>query len=169
MMGIRQILNQHPRTIMVTVTVLLLLLIGLRLYSQRTAQPVPATLSYFSTDDGKTFFADDINLVAPFQREGHEVDAAHVYECNGRRFVGYIERAVSPEASAYIESARREMIATAATQPDWKPDGEIVEKINQRLEIKKPGDPKWVNSLGPGATDVMTVTCPDGVAVPVGP
>ncbi len=168
-MGLRQILNRYPAATGIAAVVLVVLLIGVRLISSRKISATPPTLSYFSADDGKTFFADDINQVAPFQRDGHEVDAACVFECNGKRFVGYLERAVSPEAAAYIRDARHDMLATATTQPQWIPDSDVVNKITRKLEIKKPGDSRWVKELSSEAPGVMTVSCADGTAVQVGP
>ena len=133
-------------------------------------RPPAPTLDYFSADDGKTFFADDNTLVAPFERNGQEVDAARVFSCGGNRFVGYLERAVSPDAKQFVEHARRRLFAEAAARPGGGPDGDVVNQIMQRLEIKKPGATRWVKELSPQAGTILNVTCPNGwPAAQVGP
>jgi hypothetical protein len=158
--GIREKLNDNPRIAtgaMVLVILLAVGFIGLQLWGDRP--PPPPKKAYFTIDDGKTWFVDDINKVAPFEHEGQQAVRCQVFTCNdGEPFVAYLER-YSAEAKKKLEEAR-EKGAEAA------PDPALWETMAMGgVEVKKPGDAKapWVKQMDyQKAAEIMQAKCPDG-------
>lgn len=162
-MGIRESINRHQKLAVGAVAIVVLVAVGVSAFQQRTPTVSPPTYAYFTDDDGKTFFKDDATLVAPFDREGKEVVAAQVFQCkDGEPFVGYLERAASPQAKAAIEQAKQEMIEKASKMAVPMPDSELTEQITQNLEVKRPGDAKWLPAPSSEAGPVFDVKGPDG-------
>lgn len=114
--------------------------------------------AYFSTDDGKTYFTDSATKLPPFDRDGKPAYRAHVFECGGKRVVGYLSR-YRPEAIAALEEA-------AAARGTGKPPrnaAALAAVGTYGLEIKRPGAPAWANQADPrAATMIRVFRCPDG-------
>jgi hypothetical protein len=151
-MGVRQWLNERPAIGMSVIGVLVLIAIGAIIAEwMGTRQKFPSGPPdyYFTVDDGKTYFAASSNNFPPFDYNGQTAVGAYVYECNGKRFVGYLER--------YTPEARALMVAGKET-PDTLRFGR---------ELKRPGDTVWVKS-GDLATEtrITTVSSPDGQGTP---
>ncbi len=94
------------------------LIFGRGLMDQSRGPQIP-TQAYYSVDDGQTFFADDINLVPPFEKDGKMAVRAHVFTCDGGKtpFVAYLER-YTPEAKGKIE-AMKEGADPAGMEEVW--------------------------------------------------
>src|SRR4051812_12636877 len=103
-MAIRELINEHSRVVIgVVVTVVLCLLVGITMQMKSAPAATMLKQAYFSDDDGQSFFIDQASQVAPFDHNGKEAVAAHVYSIpHGKPFVGYLERATSPEARTVI-------------------------------------------------------------------
>lgn len=112
--------------------------------------------AYFSSDDGKTWFEDDIKIKPPYQVGGKETVRAYVYECDGKAFVGYLER-FSPEMKAASEEF--EAAAKAGKVPDF---GKLGALRNTGTQVKRPGESTWVAQGSPQGTELMKVKCPSG-------
>ena len=152
-MGVRQWLNERPSIAMALMGTLALIAIGAivaQVMGSRKRFPSGPPDYYFTVDDGKTYFAASSNNYPPFDYNGQEAVEAYVYECNGKRFVGYLER--------YTPEARALMVAGKGT-PDTLRFGR---------ELKHPGDKQWVKS-GDMATEsrITTIASPDGQGTPV--
>ena len=120
------------------------------------AQPTARTTKVFYTvDDGKTFFADEGDKLAPFDNDGKEAVRAHVYSCdNGKtRFVGYLER---------LTPGLRQRLG-AANLPEQRSRIEAAEASGH--EIKKPLEAGWTSMTEPKAQSIREVKCPDGATV----
>jgi hypothetical protein len=102
--------------------------------------------SFFTVDDGKTFFAASSDNIPPFDYKGRQAVHAYVFECNGKRFVGYLER-YTPEAHNAILAGKR--------TPQ-------IERFGR--ELKRPGDAKWVKSgdINVEARITQNIRPPDG-------
>jgi hypothetical protein len=101
--------------------------------------------SYFTTDDGKTFFAASGTNVPPFDYKGRTAVHAYVFESGGKRFVGYVERFTPEGHKAMVENR-----ASPAT-------------LMYGRELKKPGSTTWVKSGDLAAMAKVTdVHSPDG-------
>ncbi len=78
-------------------------------------------------DDGKTFFAASSDNIPPFDYDGQQAVLADVFQCDGKKFVGYMER--------FTPKYHDEVVAHGLT-PDAMRFGR---------ELKKPGDAKWIH------------------------
>ena len=156
-MGLRETLNKNPIiTTSVTGGIILICLIVV-LYSAFGGGPssVDAVAQgYYSTDDGKTFFPENLSNVPPFDHEGQPAVRAYVYRCgnDGTPFVGYLER-YSPGVHDKVVAAKSSGDMNA---------GMDSESLKGR-EVKRPGDANWLNVMTPKASElVANVKCPDG-------
>jgi hypothetical protein len=150
--GIRQRMNENPRLTAGMIGVLVLICVAVVVLEVRAGRHTIATHmpdSYFTVDDGQTFFVASGDNVPPFEYHGQTAVHAYLFQCNGKRFVGYLER--------YTPAAHKQMVEgkdTPATQ------------IYGR-ELKRPGDRDWVKSGDLKAAGKVTdVQCPDGSGTP---
>jgi hypothetical protein len=163
-MGLRETLNKKPGLASAIGAGLLVLGIVFLAY-QFTAGGAGGSSdeAYFTTDDGRTYFADDATKVAPFDHDGKQAVRAYVFECEGGKpFVNHLERHTA-EGKKMIESLAEAQ--RAGKQPPRAPAGA---GTMWGLEIKKPGDKDWIPAgnlakSGP----MMQPKCPDGKGEPV--
>lgn len=151
-MGVREWMNQHRGATLAGVIALVLVAIGaiaMQVMAQRKSFPSGLPDSYFSVDDGKTFFAASDGNVPPFDYKGKPAVRAYVFECDGNRFVGYLER--------YLPEVRTAVVAGKRT----------IAGDRFGRELKRPGDLTWTKSGGSEETKVCDVKCPNGSGTPV--
>lgn len=153
-MDIRERFNRNP-AVTGGAALALIILAGLVIIWQiRSTAPRNEDQAYFTLDDGKTWFIDDITKVPPFEKNGKMAVKAYLYKCKGvdQPFVGYVERFADP-----VMKQLQELQERTRNAPDQ------AEKIKQflrgasinGLEYKKPGDQTWTR--GP-----IQVLCPNG-------
>jgi hypothetical protein len=105
---------------------------------------------FYTADDGKTYFPDDADKIPGFDHGGKPAYRAQVYQCGtSAPFVGYMQR---------IEEGARKSAEDARAQGKRAVEVEAI--MADKIEVKKPGDARWVPA-GKGER-VMLVTCPDG-------
>jgi hypothetical protein len=157
--GIRQTINENPAIGAGIGIGIVVIAIGIIVWqfmgSSRTqvlTGPVTGDQAYYSDDDGKTFFADDMKKLTPFPHAGKEAVRAQVYRCSkGDPFVGYLER--------HTELAKQQkgMAMEMGNRPSFTE--------HAVFEVKKPGKNPWVpvdTKNFNQALQVMGVPCPDG-------
>ncbi len=157
-MGIRETLNKNPAITTGATAGIILLAIGFIIWQiMGGGTPGMATEAYFTTDDGKTWFEDDINKIPPFDKDGKPAYKVYVYECPGSDpFVSHMER--------YTPAAKKAMEAAMASNDPNNPM--VMEDVQMTgLEVKKPGtgEKGWVrqgNAVAAGR--IMELKCPDG-------
>lgn len=160
-MQIRQFLNRNPAIAIVAV----LIVIGICawvIWSQTAGSNVVATPTegYFTTDDGKTWFTDEVAKLPPFDKDGKQAVRVYLYKCgNGEPQVAYLER-YTQKGKEVVERYRAEQKANPTVPP--KSLGEFAALGQGSMEVKKPGDDKWVNKREGGAVAMMQYSCPDG-------
>jgi hypothetical protein len=112
--------------------------------------------SWYTTDDGKTWFADDKRRIPPFDHGGKPAVRCWVYTCdNGKTsFAGYLER-FQPAAKKKLDALTSKTAGAAAAAP-----GEIEQLLTSGLEVKKPGGESWVLSASPSAIPIREPRCP---------
>ena len=126
-----------------------------RVRSQDQLRPQrPPTKDWYTIDDGQTWFKDSNRKVPPFDHGGKEAVFAMVYECHGKKFVGYLKR-YKPEAKRKLEEYR-------AAEDAGKPtDGINIMGTDWQLEFKRPGEKTWQSGLESRA-QITDVKCPHG-------
>jgi hypothetical protein len=120
--------------------------------------PHPAgDVVFFSHDDGQSYFVEAADRTSGFDYEGLPAYRAHVFRAgNHEPFVGYLERSTAPAPAASTGSS-----AAASPRGDPVP-------LNL-LEIKKPGEPRWVKRSDPAASRVLRIVAPEGQDGPLEP
>lgn len=90
--------------------------------------------AFYSDDDGKTWFIDDIGRIPPFDHNGKTAVRAVVF-CSGagKQFVAYLEK--------FSDAQQTEIEAGIAAHPEEKSYW-----LNSRMLVKRPGDSAWLYS-----------------------
>lgn len=155
-MGIRETLNNNPAITTGATLLIIVFAIAFIIYSSTGGgTPKPPTKAYFTVDDGKTWFPDDITLIPPFDKDGKQAVRAHIFSCKGgdEPFVAYLERH-TPEAKATLEKYR-------ANPDQAPPDGMLI--ADTGTEVKKPGVGNWVSMANyQKYAEITNINCPDG-------
>jgi hypothetical protein len=106
--------------------------------------------SFFTADDGKTWFAEDASKLTPFDHDGKEAVRAHVFVSGGKKWVAYLERC-TPEGRKAMEAVEKNPGATAQMR------GVAM------MEVKRPGETTWSRPTeGKKYADIVTVADPNG-------
>jgi hypothetical protein len=162
-MGIREKMNQNPGvTTGVTVGVIVIALIFIVWQLWPSSGPRIPTKAFYTVDDGKTYFPDDIKKVPPFDHEGKQAVRAYVFKCGSTKFVAYLEM-YTPDAKAKLEKARAE--AASAKNPQGMPPDMMMmpDMMQAGVLVKKPGQGNWVSQADfQKSQSIMQVKCPDG-------
>jgi len=167
--NLRQSLNQNPKLAVVLAAggILIALLAavwalwpGNGLASANTGQPGQV---FFSSDDGKTFFADDPSKIPPFEKDGKQVYRAYVFRgADGKPFVSCLAR--------YTPQVKQQLQAIYARPPEQRNPMVIAQLELDCLEVKAPGQSEWLSRSDPRAADLTMPRLPDGsYAQPVVP
>jgi len=148
MIGAREWMNNHPKVaigIGAGVVVLAISLIVGQVLASRHRYPSGPPTDYFTVDDGKTYFAAGEDNIPPFDYGGQQAVRAHVFQCSGKTFVGYLERFTPKFHDAVVANG----ITPGA--------------LRYGREIKKPGEAQWhaVTDV-PTEVKLTTVQCPNG-------
>lgn len=158
-MGIRETLNKNPSITTGATAAIIVIAIGFIIWQLGGGSSSGiATEAYYSNDDGKSYFADDISKIAPFDKDGKPAYRAYVYQCpGGEPFVSHLER-YTPEGKKAMEAA------LTNSDPNYPM---LMEDVQMNaIEVRKPGqgDPVkgWIRQSSPIAQKVMELKCPDG-------
>jgi hypothetical protein len=170
-MNLRDSLSGKPIRAIAVAVVLLLAGLAIIASQLRSANaPVSRSEAFFTIDDGKTWFADDVAKLPPFNKDGKQAVRAYVFRsAKGTVFVNHLER-FKPEARQAIEQASKPDPKQTTGPP--KHLSAIQSAYTGGREVKRPGDEKWIGTGNfRDAGQVMTVKCPDGStdALPVEP
>ena len=154
-MGLRETINKNPtQTAAVTAGIIVLALVFILWQACGGGGGGPGK-SYYSVDDGKTWFEETSDKIPPFKHEGKDAVRAHVFTCDGgkTKFVGYLEM-YTPQDKKLMEDAMAGKAPPAAYAG-----------YSGQAMVKRPGLPQWI-ALMPGTTEfyskTVQVTCPDG-------
>jgi hypothetical protein len=158
-MGLRESLNQQNPKIVLGVTAGVIVIVAVLFFEMRSGVSAGGgsgpTKAFFSSDDGKTWFADDAAKLPPFETGGKETLRAYVYRCgDGREFVAFLER-FTPQGKAQREAARGAGGGGTGGPPP------LLDQ-SSGMEVKAPGSTTWVRESDPRAEGVMSPKCLNG-------
>ena len=155
-MTLRETINRNPKQASIIAASLIGVALLFIIWYNCTGTAAGSGKSYYSIDDGQTFFEDDSKKIPPFKHEGKDAVRAHVFTCDGgaTKFVGYLEM-YNPQDKKLMEDA------LAGKAPPAAYAG-----FSGQAMVKKPGPQfQWI-ALMPGTTQfyaqTVQVTCPDG-------
>jgi hypothetical protein len=161
-MKIRTLVNEKPIAVLSICGVMLLLagVMTVRHFSQ--SGPRVVDRAYYTVDDGKTWFADSIERIPPFEHEGKTAVKVYVFRCGGKPFAGYLER-FTEDGQKRAEKFWADTRAKAAAN-----DGKMeIDRFGLMMlaatagEVKKPGETQW-HKTSSAPPSVTRVECPDG-------
>ena len=154
-MGIRESINRHPGIALASLASVLAALSVIIFLNFRGGDDVVVAKdggpkSFYTVDDGKSWFADRAKRVTPFEHEGKTAYRCYVWTCvDGKTtFVSHLER----------------LKASVRAGLKGKDQVEPFELIPGSVEVKAPltGDAGWVDSMSPDAITLQTPRCPGG-------
>jgi hypothetical protein len=157
-MSIRDIFERQKSVVM-AVAVIAILAAGYAIFSQaRDLTGSGPGNAYFTIDDGQSFFTDDALKEAPFDHDGKEAWRAHVFECGGKKVVGYVER-----YTAHAKQLLDEVKAAAGTGHPPAHVQEMMTIGTSGTELKAPGaSNKWVTADKViEVSRIRSFACPD--------
>ncbi|HEX8342023.1 MAG TPA: hypothetical protein VF624_14045 [Tepidisphaeraceae bacterium] len=159
-MGVREALNKKPGVALGLGVALAAAAVALGVWTDSSGISGELSEAYYSVDDGKTWFADDIDKVYPFDHGGKPAVRAYVYQCpGGEPFVGVLER-FNDASRKQIEELKKRNTADSAAQ--------LEAAYEAALEVKRPGDPRWIGRHLPEAAATMQPACKSGSGTPAG-
>jgi len=100
-----------------------------------------ATQAFFTDDEGKSFFKDDVSKLPPFSHNGKQALGCDVFEstaAGGKQFVGLVYR--------FTDSGRREMesyLPNKSKDPDGSTRRSIEERGKQVKLVGAAGESAW--------------------------
>jgi hypothetical protein len=145
---------EKPRVVVGAICALVLAIAAI-LFVRKTGESpeqsgIAGNRAWFSVDDGKTWFADDVSKVPPFVKDGKQAVRAYVYRSrDGKEFVSHLER--------YSTEGKRAVEARAADNSLYEP----ARLSDTAIEIKKPGQGNWISNKDPRAAEIRRVLAPD--------
>jgi hypothetical protein len=163
-MGFRESLNQRP-VLAAVLTVGLFVIAGtvLMVWGRGRTPPTRVDRVYYSSDEGRSYFADSVDRVYPFDHNGKPAYRAYVYQCgDGKPFVSYVAR-YKDEAAARLNELKGKQGDPVAA--------EEIAQLNSGIEVKRPGAAEWVPMLSDaGEAITRHPACVDGrTATPLNP
>jgi hypothetical protein len=161
--GIRERLNQNRLFAIVAASVMIVggIAIGLRqvIGSGAEARKGPQ-LTFFSADDGRTWFPGDAAKLPPIEHEGKTAYRVRVFKCpaDGSEFVSHLER-FSAEDKKQLEAQITALLAEGR-KVDVAQMG-----VSPTMQVKKPGNKDWLSMRPQTSAEYQRVTqprCPTG-------
>jgi hypothetical protein len=174
-MSVRETINKNPRVTGIVAGCVVLLAIGAIFWqglgSSNSAANAPLPKTYFTVDDGKTFFPDLATRVPPFTTaDGKTAYRVRVIHCasTGKLSVAHLEK--------FSEADRQRLEANLKDPKAARVMAEFsVGTIEPNVMVKKPltGDRGWVTNTPQTARQyeaIIQAKCPDGTpAVTISP
>lgn len=164
-MGLRETLNRNPAmTTGVTIAIIVVALIWIfwQSFSSGSARRA-SNQGYFTTDNGATWFADSLENLPPYTKDGKEADRVYLFKCSdGKPFVAYIER-YTPDAKKLLEQSRARMKANP--QDSMAMEAQYSIPVQNGTEVKKPLEAgPWHAQMRDyqNYTKVVQIKCADG-------
>jgi hypothetical protein len=163
-MGLRATLEKKPVLGITGAVVMIVLAAALMVRSMTNQGSHEVNAAYYTTDDGKTWFAAGIDHVAPFEHEGKEAVKVYLFRCGdrGKPFVAYLER-FTPQGKKQVEK----MWADARARANKDGTAVAIDRVAlygatmSATEVKKPGESHWY-PMQKAPPYVTQVHCPDG-------
>jgi hypothetical protein len=152
-MAVRETLRKYPSAVAVVVIALIVACVAV-IHSE-VKGPVDLSVAgktFYSDDDGKTWFLDDPSKGSPFDHNGKQAYRAIVFRCpGGAPFVAFLAKFSDQE------------IAQDAAAMAHAPPGTPSRLSGMALDnIKKPGESKWSLNSTLSMSGFPPVNCPSG-------
>ena len=157
-MGIRETINKNRKSVTVVMGAVIVLAAGFCVYQLRAMAPgKPPNKTFFTVDDGKTWFVDDNTRVPPFDHGGQQAVRAMLFYCDSdhKTFVAWMER-FTPPMKAKLE---KEIEQRAQRIAQGQLAGETFDP-ESGMQVKRPGGGDWV--MASENPNIRSAACADG-------
>jgi len=136
--GVRERLRSRQGLVIVAVLALSAYAVW-TLVQQAHSGPPDQSTSYYSVDDGQSYFSDSASKLPPYDYGGKQAVRAHVFDCDGDHYVAYLTR-YTADAIAVMQKT----MELEKQDPNHAPAtlGASRAALNS-VEYKIPGDAKW--------------------------
>jgi hypothetical protein len=138
--SLREKLNERPSIVTGATLAIIVIAMALIVWQVIRGNNPPPGKSYFTTDDGVTFFELTNDHVPPFKHSGKTAVRAYVFSCDGgkTKFVGFLER--------YTAEAKKTIEAALAHPNDDTIDGQTAIQTGAQVKLPRSGndDSKWI-------------------------
>jgi len=156
-MSVREILREKKILTLSTATCLIAFAIGHTIYVQRGGGTPPVKgLAWYTTDDGKTWFADNVEKIPPFDKDGKVAYGCCVWTTDGGK-----TKQVSNLYRYSEESKNRvhELVRHSRSQSI------LMLLTMEPMEVKRPGtgDVGWVKASDPRGIEIQSGVSTGGV------
>ncbi len=148
-MSIRDTVNKYPTQsavvsgAIVVIAIVILYFAVFRSSSSGSVQFLP-TKNFFSDDDGKTYYVDDMINIPPYDHNGKKAYIAKVFMSkDGQKFVGYLE--------SYDDKDKKKI--KDAMEKNNVPPSQAIQGLD--VLVKKPMGGKWVKVNGASMLEIM--------------
>jgi hypothetical protein len=158
-------MNENQAATLVVVFVVVAGALGFIYLRQRPPASTLSSKSYYSEDEGKTWYVDDAKNIPPYEHNGKQAVRVYLYRCNGKVFVGHLEK-FEPDAKEMIELKLKAGVPPLEAQ---------IRTIG--IDVKRPGEETWFHADTGDMHETMALRdiidiprCPDGgkeIPVPV--
>ena len=156
MVGLRDQLNQKPLIAAGIVVAMILSLVVIFFSYLHAGRPsaLSGVQFYYTTDNGKTWFAEASEKVPPFDHDGAQAVRCYVFKtASSGPFAGYLET-YTQAVHDYLTGVVKSPIPLDATS------GTLV---------RRPGDRIWALAVSPAGQKIKDVKAPNGSTEPVEP
>jgi hypothetical protein len=165
-MYIRSALNEKKQLSVAAASVLLLVAAGCLAYQFWPQKKANLAATYFTDDDGNTWFKESSYHIAPFDHDGKTAVIAKIYNYdNGsKEFCAYLAE-YTPEGKKRLEAALADAQAKGLppNSVDLFHDHDF---IVSAMRVKLPGASNhWIAYSDPRANQVFSIHSPDGSVV----
>lgn len=163
-MEIRKSIQERPIAGIIVASVLVIFASLILLRQFWPEKQANLSQTFFTDDDGKTWYTDSAYLLPPLDHNGTTAVFAEVFSYDGgsKQFCAYLAK-YTPEAQRKL----RESIGDAVKQGHSPASAGLFHDpffMKNALMVKKPGSDKWVNQSDPAANEITSIQTPDGSA-----
>jgi hypothetical protein len=142
----------------VIITVIVIVIALIFIWYQIKGPSIPEAapqMAYYTTDDGKTYFAEDQMKDTPFDHNGQKAVRAWLYTCGDSKDkkLLYLEQ--------YTPMFQKQLADAKAKNQPMDPMI-IAEQGDAIYEVRKPGQKNWILKSSAAGQKMITPPCPPG-------
>ncbi len=126
-MGVREAINKNSVISAVAIAAVLIFAVVVIALELKTNKGEPPKYCYYTIDDGKTWFSDNLRRLPPFDHDGSPAVRCFVFQGPNGKFAGLLEK-LSDDVRAKLAQ-----------------NGDQIPPLGTPVMVKKPGESKWTS------------------------
>lgn len=147
-------IRQHQQVGILFAVALIITAVVITWMTLMPSGPKKVTRGFFTVDEGKTWFIDDVQRITPFDKDGKPAVRGYLFKCpGGKVYCGLLSR--------HTDSARKKADEFKSQNPDKPIPDDLLVKGSR--DFRQPAKKQWVNDTSNEIFQVTTQkSCPDG-------